>query len=235
MAGTGSPFWQPPSQTIPSPGRKKNLSAYARMSSSSQNFSMRFSSCAHPIEYSKSETRDPPAHTPHRRRAPPGRNRPALDCSPATVRTSSAFTMPYAPLSQQKSLKKILPKPWNLEPSIPASPSTDTLVYAPESPLISSIPHRADYQRGQTPQTFQYPLILEAHRRALEKGIVNRSDDCSLVLDMGHPVHVTPGSEYNIKITTELDLCLAEQDLPPPSKLLSHRLSPISERKYNTS
>jgi 2-C-methyl-D-erythritol 4-phosphate cytidylyltransferase len=89
--------------------------------------------------------------------------------------------------------------------------STDTLVYAPEPSSISSIPNRADYQRGQTPQTFQYPLILEAHRRALEKGIINRSDDCSLVLDMGHPVHVTAGSEYNIKITTELDLCLAEQ------------------------
>lgn len=90
-------------------------------------------------------------------------------------------------------------------------PSADTLVYAPTQDLISSIPHRADYQRGQTPQTFQYPLILEAHRWAKERGIANRSDDCSLVLDKGHPVHVCPGSEYNIKITTELDLSLAEQ------------------------
>ena len=90
-------------------------------------------------------------------------------------------------------------------------PSADTLVYAPHKDHLASIPDRSQYLRGQTPQTFRYPLILKAHQTALEKGIANRSDDCSLVLDLGAPVHVVLGSEYNIKITTELDLCLAEQ------------------------
>lgn len=89
--------------------------------------------------------------------------------------------------------------------------SADTLVYAPQSTEISAIPLRDHYLRGQTPQTFQYPLIMQAHRHALEKKIAHRSDDCSLVLDMNHPIQIAQGNEYNIKITTELDLCLAEQ------------------------
>ncbi|MBS0620699.1 MAG: bifunctional cytidylyltransferase/SDR family oxidoreductase [Verrucomicrobia bacterium] len=91
-------------------------------------------------------------------------------------------------------------------------PSSDTIVYAP-SKQIDSIPLRTHYQRGQTPQTFSYPLILKAHLAALKDGITESSDDCSLVLRLPHPVHITPGSERNIKITTELDLFLAEQIL----------------------
>jgi ribitol-5-phosphate 2-dehydrogenase (NADP+) / D-ribitol-5-phosphate cytidylyltransferase len=92
-------------------------------------------------------------------------------------------------------------------------PSFDTLVYAPGHRQIHSIPLRSDYLRGQTPQTFHYSLILEAHEAARAKGISDRSDDCALVLERGAPVHLASGSEYNIKITTELDLCLAEQIL----------------------
>jgi ribitol-5-phosphate 2-dehydrogenase (NADP+) / D-ribitol-5-phosphate cytidylyltransferase len=89
--------------------------------------------------------------------------------------------------------------------------STDTVVYAPQNPLIHSIPSRSDYLRGQTPQTFHYPLILQAHRFAREKGVANCTDDCTLVHNMSHPVHISQGCEYNIKITTELDLSLSEQ------------------------
>ncbi len=89
-------------------------------------------------------------------------------------------------------------------------PSADTLVHSIDSQKIDVIPKRADYLRGQTPQSFRYPLILDAHQQAKE---TNSSDDCSLVLRSGHPVHVVMGSEENIKITSELDLLLAEQIL----------------------
>lgn len=93
-------------------------------------------------------------------------------------------------------------------------PSTDTLVFAPHKhDVIENIPMRSDYLRGQTPQSFQKNLILRAHEQALLNGITNASDDCLLVLNLGHPVHVVKGSESNIKITTELDLYLADQIL----------------------
>ncbi len=85
-------------------------------------------------------------------------------------------------------------------------PSADTLVHAPGGKRIESIPPRADYLRGQTPQSFAYPLILEAHRKC---SVTSATDDCSLVLAMGKEVHIVRGEETNIKITTSFDLKLA--------------------------
>lgn len=87
-------------------------------------------------------------------------------------------------------------------------PSDDTIVHAQSFDTVSSIPNRSQYLRGQTPQSFSYPLILEAHEKAPNQ---EASDDCSLVLKLGHPVHIVPGSFENIKITHQIDLFLAEQ------------------------
>jgi ribitol-5-phosphate 2-dehydrogenase (NADP+) / D-ribitol-5-phosphate cytidylyltransferase len=86
--------------------------------------------------------------------------------------------------------------------------STDTLVYAPDSTHVESIPKRSDYLRGQTPQSFSYSLIVRAHQMSRRS---NSSDDCILVHDLGHPIAIVPGEERNCKITSELDLILAEQ------------------------
>lgn len=92
-------------------------------------------------------------------------------------------------------------------------PSADTLVHTTDRKVIDTIPNRSEYLRGQTPQSFKYSLILQAHLNASNQGIFDNSDDCSLVLNSGHPVHIVSGSEENIKITSELDLSLAEQIL----------------------
>lgn len=89
-------------------------------------------------------------------------------------------------------------------------PSADTLVHAPGKKAIASIPRREDFLRGQTPQTFRYDLILEAHETAQREGADSASDDCSLVLRLGHGVEVVEGSEKNLKITTPFDLKIAE-------------------------
>jgi 2-C-methyl-D-erythritol 4-phosphate cytidylyltransferase len=90
-------------------------------------------------------------------------------------------------------------------------PSTDTLVYAPGGERIAGIPKREEYLRGQTPQTFNYEWIVEAHERARQEGVCNATDDCGLVLRLGRPIYVVKGDEKNMKITTELDLLIAEQ------------------------
>ncbi len=88
-------------------------------------------------------------------------------------------------------------------------PSFDTLVYAPNRKVIASIPKREDFQRGQTPQTFRFDWILEAHQRADSKGISNATDDCTLVAAAGRSIAIVPGDEMNFKITSEFDLILA--------------------------
>jgi len=90
-------------------------------------------------------------------------------------------------------------------------PSADTLVEVDEGNFIRNIPDRSRFRRGQTPQAFSYPLILQAHHLSRDAGIENSTDDCALVLRMGHPVFVVEGEEQNIKITYPLDLHLADK------------------------
>lgn len=88
-------------------------------------------------------------------------------------------------------------------------PSQDTIVKSINQKDIDSIPIRKELLRGQTPQTFSYPLILEAHKKALKKNFTS-TDDCSLVLQLGLPVAIAKGSERNIKITDKVDLLYAQ-------------------------
>lgn len=90
-------------------------------------------------------------------------------------------------------------------------PVSDTIVHLdPTTSFIQYIPNRALCFQGQTPQTFAYPLILNAHNHALQSNITNASDDCQLVLGIGHPIYTVKGSEQNIKITNAVDLYMAE-------------------------
>ncbi len=82
-------------------------------------------------------------------------------------------------------------------------PSADTIVHSKNGHTIDQIPLRQDCFRGQTPQSFEYSLILRAHENTQR---TNASDDCSLVLELGHPVEIVLGNQSNRKITTELDL-----------------------------
>lgn len=88
--------------------------------------------------------------------------------------------------------------------------TADTLVYAPEKDSISAIPKREEFLRGQTPQTFRYDLIAEAHKRAKEANLSNSSDDCRLLVDLGIKVAIVQGCESNLKITSEFDFLIAK-------------------------
>jgi len=87
-------------------------------------------------------------------------------------------------------------------------PSSDTIVHTKDGAFIDTIPLRREYWCGQTPQSFSYPLIRAAHEKAQD---LEASDDCSLLKD--NKIRVVIGNELNKKITTELDLFLAEQFL----------------------
>ena len=58
----------------------------------------------------------------------------------------------------------------------------------------------------QTPQAFPIRRLADAHRRALEQGITNSIASCTLMIELGEPVHFSIGAETNIKLTTTDDL-----------------------------
>lgn len=71
---------------------------------------------------------------------------------------------------------------------------------------ITSIP-RDTLIRTQTPQTFRLGKILEVHEEAKRRGIVNSVASCTLIAEVGgREMHIVPGSEKNIKVTTVEDI-----------------------------
>lgn len=62
--------------------------------------------------------------------------------------------------------------------------------------------------RTQTPQTFRLGNIIAAHEEAKQKGITNSVASCTLIAELGpqRTMHIVPGSEKNIKVTTVEDL-----------------------------
>lgn len=71
----------------------------------------------------------------------------------------------------------------------------------------TSIP-RDTLIRTQTPQTFRLKNIIHAHELAKQKGITDSVASCTLVAELNENIemHIVPGSEKNIKITTVEDL-----------------------------
>lgn len=61
--------------------------------------------------------------------------------------------------------------------------------------------------RTQTPQTFSLKNIIDVHEEAKSKGITDSVASCTLCAELGsREMHIVPGSEKNIKITTTEDL-----------------------------
>lgn len=87
-------------------------------------------------------------------------------------------------------------------------PSADTIIQSKDDNIISSIPVRKELYLGQTPQSFKYSIIWEAHKNASEETLKIATDDCRLVLSYGMDVHLVNGDKLNFKITTMEDLLL---------------------------
>lgn len=87
-------------------------------------------------------------------------------------------------------------------------PSADTIVKSLDGLQISEVPDRSKLYIGQTPQSFKLGLIKRAHEVAIERNKLNATDDCQLVLDLGHGVNLVMGEKLNFKITSFDDLLL---------------------------
>lgn len=87
-------------------------------------------------------------------------------------------------------------------------PVSDTLKKVDGSGCVLETVKRESIWQAQTPQAFQFDLILNAHQRARDDGY-RGTDDALLVERMGKNVQVISGSRRNIKITNKEDLVLA--------------------------
>ncbi len=90
----------------------------------------------------------------------------------------------------------------------PAIPVKDT-VKVVSGGIVRSTPDRSTLRAVQTPQVFDLDLLKGALTKAKQDG-AEVTDDCSAVERLGMSVRMVTGDERNIKITTPLDLRLAE-------------------------
>lgn len=90
----------------------------------------------------------------------------------------------------------------------PAVPVKDT-VKAVRSGLVAETPDRATLRAVQTPQAFDFDLLRGALKKAQEDGAAV-TDDCSAVERLGMSVKIVEGDERNLKVTTPMDLKIAE-------------------------
>lgn len=97
------------------------------------------------------------------------------------------------------------------------TPVTDTVKVVSENGEIISTPDRSSMWAVQTPQVFEKDLYKRAMANAVEKGL-NVTDDCSMVEAIGATVRVVRGEYSNIKLTTPVDITVAEALLAKRNK-----------------
>lgn len=69
--------------------------------------------------------------------------------------------------------------------------------------------------RTQTPHTFPLQAIIAIHEKAAMLGIKDSVASCTLIAEVGGgTMHIVPGSEKNIKITTPEDLEILKSLMP---------------------
>ena len=75
--------------------------------------------------------------------------------------------------------------------------------------VVTATPDRAALRAVQTPQVFDFDLLRGALKKAKEDG-AQVTDDCSAVERLGFTIKLVEGDERNLKVTTPLDLKIAE-------------------------
>ncbi len=92
--------------------------------------------------------------------------------------------------------------------AIPCVPVKDTIKVG-NGGVVTDTPDRATLFAAQTPQVFDFDLLRGALKKAeMEEYMV--TDDASAVEYLGMKVKIVEGDERNIKVTTPMDLKIAE-------------------------
>jgi len=92
-----------------------------------------------------------------------------------------------------------------------AATEPDTMKQVEDGIIKRTIP-RGEVWRAQTPQLFRHEILAQAHKIAAKAGFA-ATDDSALVELMGGRIAIWPNDQDNLKVTTAIDLKVAEQIL----------------------
>ena len=112
------------------------------------------------------------------------------------------------PLVSGELIDKVIRAAHSYGAAAPAIPMKDTIKVF-EGGFIAATPDRSTLRAVQTPQVIDRDLLLGALEKAEQEGAA-LTDDCSAVEHIGMRVRLVEGEERNLKVTTPLDLKIAE-------------------------
>ncbi|MGP1372178.1 MAG: 2-C-methyl-D-erythritol 4-phosphate cytidylyltransferase [Almyronema sp.] len=92
---------------------------------------------------------------------------------------------------------------------IAAIPVKDTIKVVNEQGVILDTPDRRNLWAAQTPQGFEVALLKACHEKGQQQGW-SVTDDAALFEKCDLPVRIVLGEETNLKVTTPVDLAIAE-------------------------
>jgi 2-C-methyl-D-erythritol 4-phosphate cytidylyltransferase len=92
---------------------------------------------------------------------------------------------------------------------IASIPVKDTIKVVDKTGLVKSTPDRSQLWAAQTPQGFDVQLLKECHEKGRQLGW-EVTDDAALFEKCGLSVRIVEGEETNLKVTTPVDLAIAE-------------------------
>lgn len=92
---------------------------------------------------------------------------------------------------------------------IAAVPVKDTIKVVGDQREIVDTPDRSNLWAAQTPQGFEVKTLRQCHDEGDRQGW-SVTDDAALFEKCGLPVRIVEGEETNLKVTTPVDLAIAE-------------------------
>jgi 2-C-methyl-D-erythritol 4-phosphate cytidylyltransferase len=112
------------------------------------------------------------------------------------------------PLVSGELIRNVIQGARNFGAAVPVVPVPDTLKEVFQEKIQATL-DRTRYYRSQTPQGFQYAWLKAALQDAEHAGF-SGTDESLLVERLGKKPAAVPGQPTNLKITTPLDLKIAE-------------------------
>lgn len=111
---------------------------------------------------------------------------------------------------------------WEKGSAVTVAEARETILIEDTDGSIREATERSATRIAKAPQSFRLADILAAHRQALDEGLTDAIDSCSLMLRYGRQVWAVRGTHDNIKITTPEDFYVfrALSDLSESTQIL---------------
>jgi 2-C-methyl-D-erythritol 4-phosphate cytidylyltransferase len=139
----------------------------------------------------------------------------ALDCLEPDVRSGDIEVIAVhdgaRPLAGPSLFRSVITTAARVGGAVPGLRAADLIAVADDgSPATAPAPS-GTLTRVQTPQAFRAAVLLDAYTRARSAGFCGTDTSAAVEAFSDLPVQAVPGSPFNLKVTYQRDLKLAER------------------------